>query len=280
MAIVGKHNVLELVRMQKAMYWRVYENNNKRSSGNFIDSADFSDSSADLDTSVENLRRCLDKLSTGTYVLVAFTSKDKSKGGIDTLIEIEGLSRNMAGIGSTGTAAPEFYVEGIGKVTGENFESAIEKKFELMEAKLKKERELSDLKAENERLKKEQRLNETGYNKGVMTIGSVLYGVMSQTTQGKEFIGMASKAMFGLKKQSSSTTTEDIIDEDSEEYIAGKAAVNGTDDTTDNDERMIKALEKLSRNNPEILTQLEKLADLKDKDPEMFQSAVGSLDEL
>ena len=148
MAIVGKHNVIELVRLQKAPYWRLYENNQKRQSGNYIDQADSTDPNLDADISANNLRQALERLSSGTYVLVAFPTKDKTKGGIDKLIEIDGNgNRASAAINGLGQQAGLF-VEGIGQVTSENFS-------EVIDARIKKVREEERREAEHIALRKE-----------------------------------------------------------------------------------------------------------------------------
>ena len=270
MAYQGKHNVLELIRTQKTPYWRLYENNNKRSSGNYIDTADFSDASLDVEISRENLRRSLDSLTTGTYVLTAYSTRDKTKGGIDTLIEIEGRSASAPAISGIG-AAPEFYMEGIGKVTPENFESVIEAKFKTMQKKLQDEQELLNLKAKVVALEKQVEENESGFNKGVMSIGAVVYDYVKSTPSGKEFIGLAAKAMFGAKQLAASS--------DSIPGVGSIDTPSGLGGGSDED-RVTNALERLSQNNPEFITQLEKLAKLKETDPGTFEVAVGSLESL
>ncbi len=272
MAIVGKHNVLELVRMQKTPYWKLFETANKRTSSNYIDQADFSQPDVDLDVSIENLRRCLDRLSSGSYLLVSYATRDKTKGGIDTMIEIEGIGRGMSAIGAVGSPG-EFYADGIGKVTAENFGEVIEAKFKKMQDDLKRDQEQARLKAENVELKRALREKESGFNKGIMSIGAVAYGWMKDTPAGKEFIGMAKKAMFGMKAAGDANTTEDT----EAEVMNDHPGVGSTEDAED---AIVGTLERLSKDNPDLVKQLKKLADLKDKDPDTFKMAVDSLDDM
>jgi hypothetical protein len=260
MAIVGKYNVLELIRIQKTPYWRLYENNHKRTSGNFIDSADFSDATLDVAISAEQLRRSLDMLSTGIYVLVAYNSKDKTKGGIDTLIEIEGRGGNGAAISGI-NAAPEFYMEGIGRVTSDNFEAAIDAKIEKVRKEEKKEAEEKAIRLEVIALKKQVAENESGFQKGIMGIGSVVYDIVKNTESGKEFIGLASKAFLGNRNANISTI----------ESVAGTSSEGNEED------RVTTAMERLAKDNPDFIGQLEKLANLKESDPATFEMAVSSL---
>lgn len=264
MAYVGKHNAIELLRTHKMPYWRLYENNSKRTSGNYVCQANFEEPGLDLANSLEDFRKSLDALSTGTYNLVAYTSKDKSKGGIDTMIEIEGSRAAVAAIGSTGAAT--FFMEGIGQVTADNLEEAIDKKFKKMQAEVAAANAQAALKAENDRLKKEVNEHDGGFNKAIMGIGAIAYSVMSQTPTGKEFLGLATKAMMTMS--ATGTTT------------ALPAAANAVGAATNDDDRLSTAVEALAKDNPEWLAQLEKLATLKQKDPSTFEMAVGSLDSL
>jgi hypothetical protein len=266
MAIVGKHNVIELLRIQKTPYWRLYENSNKRLSGNFIDSADFTDPTLDIAISAEGLRRSLDMLSTGVYVLTAYTSKDKSKGGIDTLIEIEGRSGGsssaISGIGTT----PEFYMEGIGRVTSDNFEAAIDAKIEKVRQEDKKAAEEAAIKRELAELKKQLSDNESGFQRGVISIGSVLYDVMKDTESGKKVMGLASKVYMATRDTTTVAGTNTGVTPSGD----GGSGLSEQD-------RADAALERLATNNPDFVGQLEKLANLKETDPSTFEMAVSSL---
>ena len=261
MAIVGKHNVIELLKIQKTPYWRLYENNNKRTSGNFIDSADFTDATLDVAISAEQLRRTLDMLSTGVYVLTAYTSKDKSKGGIDTLIEIEGRSGGSPSAIS-GMGSPEFYMEGIGRVTSDNFEQAIDAKIEKVRQEDKKAADDAAIRKEIAELKKQLSDNESGFQRGVISIGSVLYDVMKDTESGKKVMGLASKVYMATKDTNAVANTNTDVN-----------AVGGLSEQ----DRADSALERLATNNPDFVGQLEKLANLKETDPSTFEMAVSSL---
>ncbi len=264
MAIVGKHNVIELLRIQKTPYWRLYENNNKRTSGNFIDSADFTDATLDVAISAEQLRRSLDMLSTGVYVLTAYTSKDKSKGGIDTLIEIEGRSGGASSAISGIGTAPEFYMDGIGRVTSDNFEAAIDAKIEKVRQEDKKAAEDAAIRRELSELKKQISENESGFQKGIISIGSVLFDVMKDTESGKKVMGLASKVYMATKDTSAVAGTN-------------STPLASGDEGSNEEDRVTAALEKLGKNNPDFVGQLEKLANLKETDPSTFEMAVSSL---
>lgn len=263
MAITGKHNVLQLVRMQKAPYWKLYQSDGKRQAGNFINQADFNDSNLDIEASVESLRWTLDTLTTGLYHLTAWTTKDKTKGGIDTTIEIDGNGSRVAAIGAVDNG---FHIDGFGRVTSENFSEAITTKMKAMLEEQRKEQELANLKAENARLQKELNESESGFKKGVISIGSVLYDNIKETPSGKEFIGMAQKVLFGINKASASQ----------QHTVDAKAEVVSTS-AGDDDDRLAAACERLAANNPQWLEQLEKLAKLKENDPGTFEMAVDSL---
>lgn len=265
MAILGKNNIIEMARSHKAPYWRLYESEHKRTSGNYIATADFESLNLGVENSLEILRKALDTLTPGRYIFVAYKDNNTKKGGIDSYIEVESNGQNAAvsGIGS----AAEFYMEGIGKVTADNFEEAIEKKMEKMQEKLRKEQEDKMLRDEVATLRKQVSENEAGINKGLMTIGTIAYGMMSETPKGKEFIGMARQALFATNKITAAPGDQPRAE-----------ALGSTGENTDiNDERMIGALERLAKDNPDILGQLEKLADLKENDPGTFEMAVSSL---
>ena len=265
MAITGKNNIVEMARNLNAPYWKIYESEHKRSSGNFVAIADFENPNLALETSMDKLRNDLNRLTPGRYVFVTTkTNNPTSKNMMDTTVEIEGGS--IAAIGAVGAAA-EFYMEGIGKVTADNFESAMESKIKKMQDEHERVAEEKRLKSENEDLKKQIAEHEVGFNKGVMTIGTIAYGMMSNTPAGKEFIGMAKQAMFAANKMVPGEVTATADN--------NEAAVSGTED-----DRLATAIEKLGSNNPAWLNQLEKLAALKEKDPSTFEMAVGSLDSL
>ncbi len=265
MAIIGKHNVLQLIRINKTPYWRLYHNESKRQAGNYIDQADFSTPSLDIENSVERLRSTLDMLSTGTYLLVAFEKSDRSKGGIDTIIEIEGSRPGVAAIGSV---TPEFHIDGFGKVTPDNFNTAIEAKIKAMQEEADKKRELERLKEENARLNAELRESESGFQRGVISIGSFLYDHVKTTESGREFIGLAQKVILGTRPAANQSQS-----------VTGTPAEASSVGTAEED-RLASACEALSKNNPEWLAQLEKLAKLKETDPSTFGMAIDSLNSM
>ena len=269
MAIKGKYNVIELARSHNAPYWKIYESEHKRGNGNFVAIAEYENPALSIENSMDKLGRDLDRLTPGRYVFVAFKNNTQQKGMVDTFIEIEG-GNSVSAISGTGTT-PQFFIAGFGTVTPDNFEEAIETKMKAVREEERKLEEQARLKAENAELKRQLAENEAGFNKGVMTIGTIAYGMMSQTPQGKEFIGLAKQAMFATNKiipGAIETTAPESTGEDS--------AISGTSD----DERLVNAVETLGRDNPAWLSQLEKLAALKQKDPATFEMAVGSLDSL
>jgi len=92
----------------------------------------------------------------------------------------------------------------------------------------------------------------------------VVYDYVKGTPSGKEFIGLAAKAMFGAKQLGGSSESP---------VVSGTGAAGGEDD----EERVTNAMERLAKNNPDFIGQLEKLADLKENDPGTFEVAVSSL---
>ncbi|MFZ4056964.1 MAG: hypothetical protein ACOYKE_02445 [Ferruginibacter sp.] len=259
MAIVGRDNIIELARSHKSPYWRIFESGNKRANGSYVATVDFDIENLGLEDSMSDLRTALNRLSPGRYLFVAYQNANTKKGGIDTLIEVEGTIRDAA-VGGFGG----FHIEGFGAVTPDNFEQAIEAKLEKLEEKRKKEAEFESLKAENLALKKAAAEADSGLNRGILTIGSLAYSAIIKTPQGKEFIGLVKDTILGPKN---------ALPESTVQSVSGTATIEGTDD-----EKFENIMVRLSNNNPDFLKQLEKLADLKDKDPDTFQMAVSSLD--
>jgi hypothetical protein len=196
------------------------------------------------------------------YVLTAFTSKDKTKGGIDTIIEIEGAPSQVAAIGAVNGG---FHMDGFGPVTSENFETAIETKMKKMMEEQHRLAELQRLKDENKALKAELQESEGGFKKGIMGIGTILYDNLKDSASGREFIGMAQKVLTAVNGRPQTKLPQPVTE---------TAAVGATEVDED---RLTAAMERLAKDNPDFIGQLEKLAGLKETDPATFEMAVDSL---
>ena len=72
MAVYGKSNVVEIVRMHKTPYWRISESAEKRAAGNHVVTADFEAVDLGLEYSIDMLQMSLSRLTPGRYLLSAF----------------------------------------------------------------------------------------------------------------------------------------------------------------------------------------------------------------
>lgn len=273
MAVYGKENIIEVVRMQKAPYWRLMETIEKRNAGNYIATANFDNPELGLEDSLGHLRKALNVLTPGRYILTAFLKPDAKKSGVDTWIEVEtGSAQRDASI--SGTSSAEFYLEGIGKVTPENFGSAIEQKFKKMKEEEAEKLRIRNLEEENRRLKAEAREYESGLNRGILSIGSVVWNVMRGTPAGKEVIGMFNdlKKMNTEPKPASTVHRQDAAKDQYEAAEVVDESISGMAE-----KQMEEALETLAKDNPELISQLQMLAKLKTENPDMFNDAVDNL---
>lgn len=268
MAIFGKSSIIEHVRSMGFVYWRIYQSAQDKNAGNYVASADFNNPNLGPEASMDALNLSLGRLTAGQYLLSCYEKPGQSKGGINTYIEVESNgSAAVSGIGAVQPAST-FFLEGIGAVTPENFESAVEQKMQKMMDQQREKDRVVALEKELVELKKEKRENEGGFQRGIMTIGSVLYGTISKSPAGKEFIGMARDLFFQAKagERSAAATSEGSVEE---AHVIG--SVNN------DEERLLGAVEKLSKDNPEFLEQIEMLAKLKETDPDTFNQAVDGL---
>lgn len=266
MALYGKDNIIEHVRAMELVYWRIFQSANDKNAGNYIATADFNKENLGQEEALSTLRQTLNRLTSGNYLLSVYQRPGMSKGGVNTFIEIENNSMSSAISGVNNTPAV-FHLEGIGAVTADNFEEAVEKKMEKMMAAQKAKDDMAALKAENALLKKEKLENEGGINRGLMAVGSVLYSTMSKSPAGKEFIGMAKDLFFQANAANRTAAAGGEPVEDAE--VIGAVGSK--------EERLIAAMEKLQVDNPELLEQIEMMAELKQKDPDTFNQAIEGL---
>jgi len=270
MAIYKIHNIVESVRAARCPFWKVYRSVVDRSAGNYICSADFDNPELGIEASCEHLRNMLKMQTPGRYVLAAYKRNTDNKGGLGADIEIEYEDNNIkiAAIGNTEPAVK--YIDGIGAVTLDNIDEVIDKKIKLNAAKQAEEARIKAMEAENARLKDELRENETGLNKGIMAIGSIVWGKVRGTPLGQEVIGMFSQIKKATAEQESKVvnmhehTNTDTVD----------ASISGTEDAPP---EMINALTDLSNNNPDLVNQLVMLAKVKKEQPDLFKDAIENL---
>lgn len=275
MAVFGKDNIVEVVRMQKSPYWRVMETVNSRQAGNYIATADFANPELGLEDSLGKLRDVLNKLTPGRYLLTSFYKSDAKKSGVDTWIEIESGNTRDASISGTGS---DFYLEGIGKVTPENFESAIEQKFKKLKEEENEKLRIKNIEEENRRLKLEMREYDSSMNRGIMSIGAVVWNVMRTTEAGKEVIGMMGEfKKFNQPKPNPEPQAADAPRSAYDEAeIVNDTSISGSANGNA-EEQMQAALETLAKDNPELIAQLQMMARLKTENPELFNDAVDNL---
>lgn len=260
--------------MQKAPYWRIIETNEKRQAGNYVATADFENPELGLEDSLGMLRSVLNRLTPGRYILTSFIKSDAKRSGVDTWIEVEGTSSAPAAVSGV-TQPSHTFLDGIGMVTLDNIGEAIEKKFAMEKKKEQEAERIKKLEEENARLKAEAREHETGFNKGVLSIGSIVWNMMRDTPAGKEVIGMMGEfkkmgtepgAAAGSRPASSNGFTEaEVVDEN----------VSGTDG--DVPQGMVDALDVLAKDNPDLVPQLQMLAKVKQDNPDLFQDAIENL---
>lgn len=272
MAIAGKYNIIETVRLAKAPYWRLFENNEKRTASNYAASAEFSDPTLGLEESLMQLDRAIDRLTPGRYIMTAYAKPGDKRSGIDCHVELVS-GGGMAGIGSTGGG---FHLDGIGAVTAENFEVALTQKIAAMQ---KEERERLEREADKKLIRELQlqlRQKEAMWYKGIVGVGGLLYGQVIKTEAGKQFIGVAREFMQAAKQVDGGTdkNAPTIPEAGQNTGIAGPGEQEATEEQN---ERLGAAIETLSTDNPEFLAQMEALAKMKAEDPETFQIAVDQL---
>jgi len=277
MAIYKRTNVVELVRASKNPYWRIFENESKKAAGNFVASANFEDKDLTITASCDDLQQKIDRLSPGRYIIVAYERSDKKGAAVDSAIELESLHHGSSAINGTDTNNhSSFFIEGIGLVTPENFESALDKKFDERIHKMKEKERLVALEKENSDLKKDARLRETAINKGLASVGAIAYSQLSKTPAFKDVMGMMGQAMKPAETAVEPSSAQPAVGSLPENHVeSDNCEIGGTSVPQD---RLFAALDKLGANNPDVLAHLEKLAELKQNDPDMFQAGIDFMD--
>ncbi len=286
MAVEGKFQVIENLRAAKLVYWRIFESAGQKGSGAFLATADFENPDLLEKDSYADLQSALNRLSRGRYIMTAYrTNSTKGGAAYDTSIELEG-SGNSTAISGVNDAA-SFYLDGIGKVTSENFEEAIDKKLSMKIAAMDKEKEDKALRDRVKQLEAEAKENDGAVNRGLMAVGTVLYGQLSKTPQFKEMIGIVAdvtKAAATGGAQQAAThlgTTTDALETAShlpDNHVEGDTAEIGGIKV--NQDELFGTLDDLGKDNPEVLQHLKILAKLKKDNPAMYNQAVemaGSL---
>lgn len=279
MAIYKRSNVVEMVRAAKCPYWKIFESDQKKTAGNYVCSADWDVADLGINAACEDLVSKLNALSQGRYVLTAYEKNDGKRKGLDSWIELEPLmgASPIAGIGSTGQIDNKVYIEGIGNVSPDNIGEAIEKKFAIMQEKLRGEAELAALKLEVKTLRAEASQNDAGFNKSLISIGSLLYPIMSKTPAFKEVVGIVGDITKAARSEGASMGVGSTADETPtpENHVEGDMMEIGG--TQVNQDRMLAALDKLGANNPDVLLHIETLANTKVNDPDTYQAGLDFL---
>ena len=278
MAILGKENVIEIVRQQRLPYWALFETKEKAATGNFIAKFHEESESPSLEDSVDLLRRSLDRLTPGTYYLRAMRTPGSTKNNVDCSFEIQ--SREVGGvaaIGATGGGTKPLYLDGIGEVTADNFEQAIEAKFKKMQEEADRKKRELELQEENKRLKAEVAEKESGINGGLYSIGAMFWPQIKNSGIAKDMLKTVAGLGFvpGGKKPAA----------DSPPSIAGPG--NNTTTPAEPQERIAAALGSLLGDNGEdperqaqLAEELELLARVKQSDPDTYEMGLGYLQNL
>lgn len=279
MAIYLRNNVVSMVRASKCPYWKIYENDQKKTAGNFVASADFEVADLGINAATDDLQIKLGHLSQGRYILTSYEKNDGKRKGLDSWIELEALAGANQPSAISGVNTPaEFFMEGIGKVNAENFEDAIEKKMAGMLEKQRKIDEEIALRAEVALLRREARENESGFNKGLMSIGAVLYPHVSKTPGFKDLVAVVGTAVAqsntaNINGTAAPAAAEPGAEELPANHVEGDLCEIGGVHVEQ--ARLFGALDKLGANNPEVLKHLELLANLKENDQSMYDMAVS-----
>lgn len=279
MAVEGKENIIESLRAAKLVYWKIFEDVAKKGTGSFVATADFENPNLGEKQSYDELKSALNRLTRGRYIMTAYkTNTTKGGSAYDSYIETEG-NGSVAGIGST--SAAEFYLEGIGKVTGENFEEAINKKIEMHQAKLQREKEDRELRDRVKQLEAEAKEADSAINKGLMAIGTVLYTQVNKSPAFAEVVSLVSgiaKAANGSPAAAAQPAQHLGAAQPAENkelpanHVEGDEAEIGG--VKVNQDELLKTLDELGTNNPDVLDHLKILAKLKKDNPAMYTQAV------
>jgi hypothetical protein len=275
MALKGIESTKAALRATKLVYWRIFENARTKGAGSFIATSNFDDADLTQDESYRDLSEALDRLGGGRYVLMGY-KKNTTHGGAQFESEFEVIpdyNRSTSTISGTS----EFYVEGIGKITPENFLDAVDKKIKDQLQKQQEEKELADLKAKIKQLESDAKENDGTINKGLLAIGTVLYPMVSKSPHFKEVFSMVS----GVMKQANNaaapvanalgSTTTPAASAAAEHVEGDTCEIGGTKVQQD---ELFKTLDELGTDNPEVLQHLKILAGLKKNNPAMYNEAV------
>lgn len=274
MAILGKENVLEMVRQMKSPYWKISENKQAKEQGNYVAKADFENATLGLEEGIDTLRNAMNRLTPGQYFFTAAKSPGISKGITDCIIEIQRDGSNVAGIGNTGAYSKPLYLDGIGEVTAENFEQAIEAKFKKMQDEADRKRKEHELADENKRLKTELAEKESGINGGLYSIGAMFWPQLKKSDVAKDMIKtVAGMGMIPAEKKetdsnqgaSYSPPPGELEGADPQSRIAAALGAMLGDDA-----------ENIAKQN-ELAEQLELLARVKKENPEMLDTGLEYL---
>ncbi len=266
MAIYGKNNIIEMVRLQQCKHIKICEVGNQKDGGNFIWKTDYENNDVSVEEVCGELRRCLDKLTAGRYHIIAQKTLNAQKGNISTTIEVESDGSRVASIGGIENNARPLFIGGT-EVTATNINEVIKQEFANMQAELARKQTEENLKRENAELKKQLAEKESGINGGLMSIGAIVLPILKKTPQGKQLL--AAVAGLGLSRMDVSdapvTTKEEVASiGEAEQEEAGN--------------RIAAALEKLNTTNAlQLADELELLAKVKTESPETFNMGLDYL---
>lgn len=267
MALTSKEAIIYTVRVQNLPHWRIYENEQKKAAGNFV-FASSEEGSKNIETSIADLSRALDLLSSSRYLLRASkTSTGDSRNGIDTALELGFTGNSNASL--AGTHPPGFFIEGIGTITPENFESALDSKIKKYRDEEKKAEELHLLKERVKELEAEQKSNDANFKSGIMAIGAFAWPAIKQMPAAKEMLGAIGGILMEVNK-SNNVETGPALSSNENDSIGQVGEANAQ-------ERVELALEKLAANNPDFIGQIEMLAKVKDENPDLFEQGIDTL---
>jgi hypothetical protein len=272
MAIYKRNNVVEMVRGSNCPYWKIFEDASKKTAGNYVASADFDVADLGINASCDALQVKLAMLSQGRYILTAYEKNDGKRKGLDSAIELEpAFDSPIAGIGAV-AADTKIYIEGIGNVTPENIGEAMERKFQIMLDKQKEDNRVTALQNRVKELETEARENSSALNRGVMSIGTVLYTAVSKTPAFKEVMGVVGDITKMAKTEPAPVIGTTEVTDTTNNHVDGDMMEIGG--THVNQDRMLAALDKLGANNPHVLDHIESLAALKQNDPDSYQAGL------
>ncbi len=254
-AIRGKENIIYVVRNADARWWKIFDTDIKRKAGSPAIEV-YGGDDLSLDASIDQLMNGLDRLTPGRYVFCAMRKKGSTRPDVDIDIEMSDFAQNKTPAIS-GTAVSGFYMEGIGQVTPENFETAIETKIKKFQEEERKAKELEDLKEKIKTLEAEKSANDNVFRNGILGLGTTLWPMVKKMPEAVEVINVIGGLMGGNASSSRSGT--------------GGTETQQIGNTADNEQqRFESAIEGLSKDNPNVVEEIEMLAKLKANNPDMY----------